>query len=341
MLGKAGKIGHASTLVAAFAVSTTLLAMTLSDPARRCESAGYTALVDVLQSLSQCPEGQSDCEPDDGEIVVDAVTVQERMRPDTMGPTVLPAGDTAGMRYAGLWGRPPDAVRRQFQLAALANDPDLKRRLLEPLSRDRDPNVRLRAQVELAGIAMRLGDPELALQHATAAPNGVTQPQMLADIRFLEAMAWSALGQDEATLTLLRTAIDLDPLFWNARLELMGASLRRLADDQLTANDCQRHLASLLETIAVLPTLADNTRYFRQIADYLASGDAPPSAAADYAAALAYAWTNDRARSLAALDRAAGALRELPRGCANVLLERLERDRRAIARLAAEEDVRP
>ncbi|MCB9948360.1 MAG: hypothetical protein H6842_11100 [Rhodospirillaceae bacterium] len=323
--------------VLASLVALGLLAVAALPGGMSCEPSETTALADVLAQLTECPEGRDGCTEAERILIVDASEVQQRMRPEELQPTTLPAGDRAGMRHLALWGTPSPDVRQRFQLAALADDPALKRQVLEPLLQDTSPEVRLRTRVELGTIALRLGDPTLALTYVADRAEDVGQPAMRADAVFLEAMARQALGERERSWALLAEAVELDPTYWDAWLQLLSASLRELAGPRLTAQACQRYAATVLRSVAVLPALADNTRYFRQIADHVTGTGGARSAAGDYAAALAYAWVNDRDLALASMEQAAAHVGRLPRGCAQVIAERIARDRAVIAALSTAE----
>lgn len=228
------------------------------------------------------------------------------LEPDISDPSLRAAGDTAFMRYRNLWDQVPANEQRQFQLAALANSPERKARLLEPLSDSHEPLIRFRASLELARMALRQDDPVSAAQFAQAALRVPELPAPArADAAFLLGFVAAQAGQLEQAETYLRRAIQDDPGFWDARQLQLRVLGELLAQPNNTDARCLERARELIEHLGALPALAQDRGQFRDIADHFARQSKVSSPALDLMTGMGYLWAGDAIQARARLSQAA------------------------------------
>lgn len=228
------------------------------------------------------------------------------LEPDIADPSLRAAGDTAFMRYRNLWDQVPATARRDFQLAALANDPEHKQRLLKPWRDAEIPLIRFRAWLEQARIALRQQDPGAA---AAAARTALEIPALPAPVRadaafILGYLALQAGALDQAEAQLARAIRD-DPGFWDARqlhLRVLGALLAQ--SDSRPAR-CLNHTRALIEQLGALPALAQDRTQFRDIADQFARQTHGAHPALALMTGLGYLWAGETERARGQLTLAA------------------------------------
>lgn len=237
------------------------------------------------------------------------------------------AGDTCGMRYRRLYSGVDPQLREKLAVAAFANDPDIKRRVLESLPESPDPRMRARVAVELARVALRRGDPDgaaAALDRAAAEP---LPAACEADTHYLRGRVALGRGDAPAALDAFSAAAARDPGFWNAHRDRIPLLVTALHDPALAPSACLRHARRLIGAIGQLPQLADDTRQFAALALSLERLGARSSAAL-LAAGLTWGWAGREEHARSVLARVSGAPRLLPAVC--------EREMRARAVLALE-----
>lgn len=235
------------------------------------------------------------------------------------------AGDTCGMRYRRLYRGVDRETRERLALAAFANDPDTKRRLLQPLLDSPDARIRGRAAVELARVALRRGDPDAA-ETALRESTGLDLPPACeADRHYLEGRVAVHRGDSVAALAAFAAATARDPGYWNAYRDRLPILVRALHEPGQGVAACLHRARNLIEVLGLLPQLAEDTRQFAKLALSLERLDARSSATL-LAAGAAWRWAGQETHGHRVLARALDAPELLPAAC-----EREMRTRIAIA----------
>ncbi|MBK1648338.1 hypothetical protein [Rhabdochromatium marinum] len=238
------------------------------------------------------------------------------LAPRIEDPSLRAAGDTGFMRYRNLWEQVPAAAQRQFQLAALANSPERKVRLLQSLMESEEPLLRFRARLERARIALRQEDEVTAAAFARAALQVPDLPAPArADATFILGYAAAQAGALQEAEAQLGRAIGEDPGFWDARqlyLRVLGALL---AQPNSTASRCLERTRELIEQLGALPALAQDRSQFRDIADHFARQAQADSPAVALMTGLGYLWAGDPEQARAQLTQAAHAHGQGPALC--------------------------
>ena len=252
----------------------------------------------------------------------------DALAPDPRAVGVRPAGDTCGMRYRRLFRGVEARTRERFVIAAFSNDWEAKQRLLRPLLESADARIRARATIELVRVALRRGDPDQAArvlrQHAASDLPAPCE----ADLHYLEGRIAVHRGNPAVALDAFATASMLDPGYWNAyrdRLPILVGVLH--ASDQSAAR-CLNHARALIETLGLLPQLADDSRQFAKLARAVEKLGARSSATL-LASGMAWRWAGQETHGLKTLARALDTPALLPAAC--------EREMRARITIALED----
>ena len=224
------------------------------------------------------------------------------------------AGDTCGMRYRRLYRGVDSGARERLVIAAFANDPGAKRRLLQPLLEAPDAQIRARAAVELARVALRQGDPD----EAEAALRRSREPDLPAvceaDRHYLAGRIAVQRGDAAAALGAFAAASALDPGYWNAYRDRLPVLVDALHEPDQGAAACLRHARNLIEVLGLLPQLADDTRQFARLALSLERLGARSSATL-LASGMTWRWAGQAAYGRSVLLRAQAAPALLPAAC--------------------------
>ena len=235
------------------------------------------------------------------------------------------AGDTCGMRYRRLYGGIDRETRERLVIAAFANDPETKQRLLSPLLGSPDVRIRARSSVELARVALRRGDPDAA-EAALRRSAGLDLPAACAaDLHYLEGRIAVHRGDAPAALDSFASATARDPGYWNAYRDQLPVLVRTLHEGDQGVAACLRHARNLIEVLGLLPQLAGDSRQFAKLARSLERLGARSSATL-LASGMTWRWAGQESHGRAVLARAREAPRMLPAAC-----EREVRTRIAIA----------
>ena len=224
------------------------------------------------------------------------------------------AGDTCGMRYRRLYGGVDGDARERLVIAAFANDPEAKRQLLRPLLDWPDARVRARAAVELARVALRLGDPDAA-EAALRRSTGLDLPPACeADRHYIEARIAVRRGDPATALESFATANARDPGFWNAWRDRLPVLVHALHEPAQGVATCLRRARGLIEVLGVLPQLADDRRQFAKLALSLERLGARSSATL-LASGIAWLWAGHETLAHRVIARALDAPELLPGAC--------------------------
>ena len=232
------------------------------------------------------------------------------------------AGDTCGMRYRRIYRRVSRDTRERMVIAAFANDPQVKRQVLEPLLASPHPPIRGRAAVELARVALREGDPDAAQAALDAATGLALAPACEADVYYLRGRIALHRGETQAALDALATAAERDRGFWNAWRDQVPLLVDVLHESPRRTTDCLRHARRLIEILGLLPQLADDAGQFGKLAlmlDRLGSH----SSATLLASALMWQWAGQDAHGRSVLQRAMQTPVLLPAACEREIRARI------------------
>ena len=265
-------------------------------------------------------------EQEDPVVVEDAVKAWEKMWAeieaegvDALDPGVSVAGaqyagDTCGMRYRLLYRKVAPQDRERMIIAAFANDPQLVRRVLEPVLASPDSGIKARAAVELARVALREEDADraaAALDQVTGLP---LPPACEADMHYLRGRVAQQRGDMDAALDALSAATELDRGFWNAWRDQIPLLVRALHESPRRTAECLHHTRRLIEILGLLPQLADDVSQFGKLALLLDRMGAHSSATL-LASALMWQWAGQEAHGRRVLQRAMDAPARLPAAC--------------------------
>lgn len=249
----------------------------------------------------------------------------QALTPAVSDRTLRAAGDTAFMRYRNLWQTIDKDTRKRFQMTALANNPQQKLDLLQPLTQTDDAQIRFRALLEIARIQLRLRDLDQARAHtqqALAIPN--IAPRISADAYFV--LGYTALEQsdlDDAEAALAQ-AVAQDPGFWDARQIQLLVLSQQLGRSRQGAAACLNRTRQLIENLGAMPILAQSHTQFRDIADRFGAQAAVANPSFHLLAGLGYRWSGNAKRSRSELNKAKQARGRLPRQCEELIMARVD-----------------
>lgn len=247
----------------------------------------------------------------------------EALGPDIHVAGARYAGDTCGMRYRRLYRRIDRETREHLVIAAFANNPETKERILNSLLDSPDPRIRGRTVTELARVALRQGD-AAAAEAALRGSAGLELPEACeADLHYLQGRI--ALMQREDAVAALHSfalANARDPGYWNAYRDQLPLLVQFLHEPDQGAATCLRHARRLIEVLGLLPQLADDTRQFAKLALSLERLGAHSSATL-LATGLTWRWAGQEAYGRSILARAMQAPDVLPRGCESAMRARI------------------
>lgn len=251
----------------------------------------------------------------------------EVLGPDIRVAGARYAGDTCGMRYRRLYRRIDRETREHLVIAAFANNPETKKRILNSLLVDSpDPPIRGRIVAELARVALRQGDAataEAALRRSVE----LGLPEACeADLHYLQGRIVLMQREDaRAALHAFELAVAHDPGYWNAYREQLPLLVQFLHEPDKGAAACLRHARRLVEVLGLLPQLADDTRQFAKLALSLERLGAHSSATL-LAIGLTWRWAGQEAYGRSVLARAMQAPEVLPRVCESTMRDRIARE---------------
>ena len=248
----------------------------------------------------------------------------DALAPEARVPGARHAGDTCGMRYRRLYRGVDAGTRERLVIAAFANDPETKRRLLQPLLEASEAPVRARAAVELARVALRQGDPDAAESALRRSAGLDVPPACEADRRYLEGRIAVHRGDAAAALEAFAAASALDPGYWNAYRDRVPVLVRALHDPGQGAATCLRRARILIEILGLLPQLADDTRQFAKLALSLERLGGRSSATL-LAAGLTWRWAGQETHGRGVLARGLDAPVLLPAACEREMRARIDR----------------
>ncbi len=232
------------------------------------------------------------------------------------------AGDTCGMRYRRLYREIAPAARERLIIAAFANDPQVKQRILEPLLAAPNEPLRVRAAVESARIALRHDEPEQA-EAALDKAMGLSVPEACeADVHYLRGRVALRRGEMDAALAALTVATTRDRGFWNAWRDQLPILVHALHEVPQRTSDCLNRTRRLIEILGLLPQLANDVRQFGKLALLMERLGARSSATL-LAAGLMWQWAGQDAHGRSVLIRAMNAPHRLPAACEREIRSRI------------------
>ena len=224
------------------------------------------------------------------------------------------AGDTCGMRYRRLYRKVAPEDRERMIIASFANDPQLMRRVLEPVLASPEPGIRARAAVELARIALREEDADRAAVALDEVAGLALPPACEADVRYLRGRVAQQRGDTDAALDALGAATELDRGFWNAWRDQIPLLVRALHESPQRTAQCLHRSRRLIEILGLLPQLANDASQFGKLALLLDRTGAQSSATL-LASALMWQWAGQEEHGRRVLQRAMDAPALLPAAC--------------------------
>ena len=247
----------------------------------------------------------------------------EALGPDVHVAGARYAGDTCGMRYRRLYRRIDRETREHLVIAAFANNPETKERILNSLLDSPDPRMRGRTVTELARVALRQGD-AAAAEAALRGSAELELPEACkADLHYLQGRIALMQREDaEAALHAFALANVRDPGYWNAYRDQLPLLVQLLHDPDQGAAACLRHARRLIEVLGLLPQLADDTRQFAKLALSLERLDVHSSATL-LATGLTWRWAGQEAYGRSILARAMQAPDVLPGVCESAMRARI------------------
>lgn len=231
------------------------------------------------------------------------------------------AGDTCGMRYRRLYRNVAPKDREQLAIAAFSNDPETKRRILEPLTGSPNPAVRGRAAIELARVELRQSKPGAAEAALIRAGRHDVPEPCEADRQYLFGRVALLRGDPETALDAFTNASVRDPGFWNAYRDRIPLLVRLLRETGRNSAVCLERARRLIETIGIMPQLADDTRQFAELALLLGESDFRSSATL-LASGLSWVWAGDDSYGRGVLEQALHAPQTLPEACEQAIRRR-------------------
>ena len=224
------------------------------------------------------------------------------------------AGDTCGMRYRRLYRGVDRETRERMVIASFANDPGVKRQVLEPLLASPDPAIQARVAVELARVALRQKDTDRAEAALDEVAGLSLPPACEADVHYLRGRAALHRGEMPAALEALAAATERDRGFWNAWRDQVPILVHALHESSQRTADCLQRTRRLIEILGLLPQLANDAGQFGKLALMLDRMDAHNSATL-LASALMWQWAGQEAHGRSVLQRAMDAPTLLPAAC--------------------------
>jgi tetratricopeptide (TPR) repeat protein len=286
----------------------------------------------TLISLLRSPVANSSAEIADGQAQAQALAQwqalwtdiaehgEAALQPEQTDVSLRAAGDTVFMRYRNRWKNVDPAARRTFQMAALANDPQQKLALLEPLTTVDAPMIRARALLEVARVHLRRRALDLATmtaQQVLAIP-GLTA-QVTADAYFILGYAALEAHDLDRAEAALAQAVERDPGFWDARQTQLLVLNRQLNQPRQSVAACLNRSRLMIQNLGALPALAQDRTQFRDIADRFAAQAAIANPAFRLLSGLGYLWVGDHDRAQKALAEARKPQGQLPRQCETLI----------------------
>ena len=224
------------------------------------------------------------------------------------------AGDTCGMRYRRLYRRVSSEDRERMIIASFANDPQLMRRVLEPVLASPEPGIKARAAVELARVALREEDTDRAAAALDEVAGLPLPPACEADVHYLRGRVAVHRGDMYAALEALSAATELDRGFWNAWRDQIPLLVRVLHESPQRTTECLHGSRRLIENLGLLPQLANDVSQFGKLALLLDRMGAHSSATL-LASGLMWQWAGQEAHGRRVLERAMDAPALLPAAC--------------------------
>lgn len=224
------------------------------------------------------------------------------------------AGDTCGMRYRRLYRKVASEDRERMIIAAFANDPQLMRRVLEPLLTSPEPGIKARAAVELARVALREEDADRAAAALDEVAGLALPPACEADVHYLRGRVALHRGDIHAAYEALAAATERDRGFWNAWRDQVPILVRALHESPQRTAECLHRSRRLIEILGLLPQLANDVSQFGKLALMVERLDAHSSATL-LASALMWQWAGQEAHGRSILQRAMDAPALLPAAC--------------------------
>ena len=235
------------------------------------------------------------------------------------------AGDTCGMRYRRLYRDVTPAARERLVIAAFANDPRVKQRVLEPLLASPSESTRGRAAVELARVALRNNAPGQA-DAALDETIGLGMPEVCeADVHYLRGRAALHRGEMDAALDALTMATDRDRGYWNAWRDQVPILVHALHETPQRTSDCLNRTRRLIEILGLLPQLANDTGQFGKLALSMERLGAHSSSTL-LAAGVMWRWAGQVAHGRSVLVRALNTPPRLPPTCEREIRARIVRE---------------
>ena len=238
----------------------------------------------------------------------------EALDPKVTTAGAMFAGDTCGMRYRRLYKAVPADAQARLIVAAFANDPASKERLLAPLADASDPAMRARVRVEIARVALRSGRPVDAQAALEGLDRLMIPPACRADVHFLRGRAAIQRGAPHNAVVEFEAATEIDRGFWNAYRDQVPLLVGLLHDSRQSSATCLRRARRLVEVLGALPQLARDTRQFAKLGRSLEQMGVRSSATL-LAAGLVWHWTGQAELSRTTLLAAERSPRVLPRIC--------------------------
>ena len=199
-------------------------------------------------------------------------------------------------------------------IAAFANDPQLKRRVLEPVLASPEPGIKARAAVELARVALREEDADRAAAALDEVAGFALPPACEADVHYLRGRVALHRGDTYAALEALSAATERDRGFWNAWRDQVPLLVRALHESPQRTAECLHRSRRLIEILGLLPQLANDVSQFGKLA-LLMDRMGSQSSATLLASALMWQWAGQEVHGRTVLQRAMNAPALLPAAC--------------------------
>ncbi len=245
-----------------------------------------------------------------------------------LSPDVEPSGDTCGTRRHGMYPNVPIRLARRFAVAAFAQDPDLRLRMLAVLREEVADRPRLlhRAILEEVRTALRAGRLEFAAQRLVELESldPLVPPPCRADAEFYRGLVAARRQQTERALVFLRKAVELDPESFLARAALIQILHAQLGGPFPQARDCLTRAADFLDHLRGLYGLATDAPQLLELAETLAARRRR-GATVELALAYAYAWGGATGEALSRAERVRDRVHELPPLCGALFAEAADR----------------
>ena len=165
-------------------------------------------------------------------------------------------GDIVTMRDPKAITLTDKAAARALATAYLSQDAATAESILAPFENSSDAATRYLARLALLQIRLRSGTSPAAVMAELDAMSTDQVPFSTADIEYLRSLGHASAGRDEEASDAAARALAIEGNFFNARLQHLRSSLKRMARNLDSPRACQADLQAVTESLYALMQLA-------------------------------------------------------------------------------------